>query len=457
MNAHQDLPRGVVLGALALACAGAAAAPDAADDGAAVSSGAAPLQIGLHATAIGTSQRKSAELDIPAPAERDREARLRVTGRGSWALSPALHATLSGSLTNQLVHTPGRPTERRMGTDLREGFLSWQIGQTSYLEAGRIIERNGVAFGSSPSDPMRALAADTNSLDGTETRDARHGVYMVRYTHITEQGSFALLHAPRLRRPDASLIATIDKGIGSMQTNWHPRTLLKVSVNLNEDVSPDLVAYHDSLGTSLAASLVVGSGGATTWYAEGGVSDRRPLGDEALRLGRQIGYLPAGTSTWTPEGAAPRYAADASLGFVHTLDSRLTLNLEYGWSGRAFDRDQWRRWFDSGQAARSAAELAPLWFMRSYASAMQEPISRQYLLARFELKNAFGVDRLGAAGHVYAALAPYSTTWQASLRYAGIPSSVLSASVFDRTGGRRTEFGSTHKDAGLLLRLERYF
>ena len=449
MNAHQDLPRALVLGALALACAGVPAAPDAA--------GAAPLQIGLHATAIGTSQRQAAELDIPAPDERDRETRLRITGRGSWALSPALQATLSGSLANQLVHTPGRPTERRVGADLREGFVSWQIGQASYLEAGRIIERNGVAFGSSPSDPMRALAADTNSLDGTEPRDARHGVYMVRYTHITELASFTLLHAPRLRRPDASLIADIDQGISSMQTNWHPRTLLKVSVNLSEDVSPDLIAYHDSLGTSLAASLVVGSGSATTWYAEGGVSDRRPLGDEALRLGRQIGYLPAGTTTWTPAGAARRHAADVSLGFVHTLDSRLTLNLEYGWSGRAFDRDQWRRWFDSGQAAKSAAELAPLWFMRSYASAMQEPISRQYLLARFELKNAFGVDRLGAAGHVYAALAPYSTTWQASLRYAGIPSSVLSASVFDRTGGRRSEFGSTRKDAGLLLRLERYF
>ena len=64
---------------------------------------------------------------------------------------------------------------------------------------------------------------------------------------------------------------------------------------------------------------------------------------------------------------------------------------------------------------------------------------------------------MGAAGHVYAALAPYSTTWQASLRYAGIPSSVLSVSVFDRTGGRRSEFGSTRKDAGLLMRLERYF
>lgn len=380
---------------------------------------------------------------------------MQLTGRGTWELSPNLHATLSGGLANRLTHTPNSPSNHQLRTDLREGLLSWQIGQTSYLEAGRIIERNGVAFSSSPSDLMRALAANTNSLDSNETREGRHGVYMVRFTHIAELASFTLLHAPRLCRPDASLFKGDD--IGCMQTNWQQRTLLKASVNVDDDINPDFIVYHDSLGTSLAASLAVGSGSATTYYADLGVSNRRPLDEEALRVGRLIGYLPAAGSTVSDSSAAARYPVDLNVGIVHTMGNRLTVNVEYARSGRAFDSRQWQQWFRSGEAARSADERAPLWFIRRYVSAMQEPLSRNNLLLRFDLKNAFGVNRLWASGHVYASLAPFSTTSQLTFRYTGIPSSAISIGAFNRTGARRTEFGSTHRDAGLFLRLERYF
>lgn len=440
---------------VAISCAIASATPSESDESPINQQNPSSLQIRLAATAVGSSQRDKGQLAVPAPNERDKETIWRLTGRVTSTILPSLHATLSGGLTDRLTHTPNLASDRKLSIDLREGFMSWQIGQASYWEAGRIIERNGVAFSSSPSDLLRALATNTNSLDSNENREGRHGVYMVRFTHISELASLTLLHAPRLCRPDASLLKGDD--IGCMQTNWQERTMLKASVNVDENVNPDFIVHHDSFGTSLAASLAVGSGSATTYYIDLGVSNRRPLGEEGLRFGRLIGYLPAPNSTFSDSNGAPHYPVDISVGIVHTMGNRLTVNVEYGRSGRAFDSSQWQQWFRSGEVARSADELAPLWFIRRYASAMQEPLSRDNMLVRFDLKNAFDVDRLWASGRVYASLAPLSTTQQLDFRYTGIPSSAVSISFFNRTGGRRTEFGSTYRDAGLMLRLEHYF
>ncbi len=64
--------------------------------------------------------------------------------------------------------------------DFREGYLSWEALDRTYLDAGRINLKSGVAVGFNPTDFFKTRAVvEPLSVDPTVLREDRLGTVMV--------------------------------------------------------------------------------------------------------------------------------------------------------------------------------------------------------------------------------------------------------------------------------------
>jgi hypothetical protein len=184
---------------------------------------------------------------------------------------------------------------------LREAYASWRPGALTTLEAGRMNERVGAAFGYNPTDFFKAGAVDLDvSPDPISRRTNRLGTIGVRAQQVWDSGSAMLLYSPRL----ASRMEPGDPSAsGELQrTNSIGRWMFVGSQRIGGSLQPQFVAYREEgqtpqFGMNLSALF----GNAVVGYTEV-VAGRRPsliarmtgLGDDtAFRLSSATGF------TWT--------------------------------------------------------------------------------------------------------------------------------------------------------------
>lgn len=227
----------------------------------------------------------------PDPSRVDR---LFADGQFQWKPDAQWTLKLSGRLGERRTAGAAQPGSAHGFMSLREGMAGLRIGDATFLEAGRIVERNGAAFGGNPTDYLRGFSVvDTVAWDPRESRENRLGVALLRVSRIEEGYGWNLDFAPRL----TSHMPAVNPAPGMRahweQTNWQQRILGKLTLNLSDELSPELLAYHDWFGSSLGLNLATGVGNATTAYVESSVSNRLPLTAEASRFALQAGVFAA--------------------------------------------------------------------------------------------------------------------------------------------------------------------
>ena len=73
-----------------------------------------------------------------------------------WTVAEPLTLTISNRFNAALENDIDLPSRQIVRNDFREGYAGWEpFGQT-YLEAGRINVRNGIALGFNPTDFFKA-------------------------------------------------------------------------------------------------------------------------------------------------------------------------------------------------------------------------------------------------------------------------------------------------------------
>jgi hypothetical protein len=461
-------------GALALALAlGATAAiadenadlnliPEAArEPGAAASPGAngAHGRIYVENAATFASLRSDLPAPLPPPSPADWQERLFLDAREHWALAQGLGLDYSGRLNFRADDRIAVPTHENIRHDFREGFVTWTPRTGVFLDAGRINLKSGVAAGYNPTDFFKTHAVvEPTSLDPTVLREDRLGAAMIRASFVAEAGALTVAFAPSFEKPSpifsAKNLPSFDPMFG--RTNAHDRLLVKGNAKLGRDFSPEFLFYREGARTRWGANLTQAIGRKTVSYLEWSGGERTSLIDEALRYGRSTGTIPGFAPSVLPENSGANFRNELSLGASYATEYNVTFNLEYHYNGAAFSHQDWRNWFAIGATRAGLAGVAgQLWYIRSYALDIQQPLARHSVFLRFNWVDAF-VPKLELTGFTSTDLYDGSTIAQLTADYYLSNVWTVGAIAAANLGSRRSEFGSLPQAQTLLFKLARY-
>lgn len=407
-----------------------------------------------------SSQRSELVVPAPGPTPYNWQERLFFDVRKEWNLADRLGLTYSGRLNLRAENDLSFPTHENVINDLRELYLGWQPLDRTYLDAGRINLKSGVALGFNPTDFFRTrVVVEPLSADPTVLREDRLGTLMVRAQQLWEGGSFTAAYAPRLYKPSPIYTSLDIPSVDPMldRTNAHNRFLAKVSVNLANNFSPEFLLYTEGGQTRLGTNLAVGLGQKVVAYLEWSGGRRASLINEALRYGRQTGTLPADASGVLPERSGASFQNELSIGASYTTETRITFNLEYHLDQASFTHTDWHNWFAAGHDRAAASPIAgQLWYLRDYALDRQDPISRHSIFLRADWVDAF-VPKLELTGFVNTDLYDGSGLLQLGADYYLSDTWTVGALVMANFGSARSDFGSLPQAANFLVKVARYF
>jgi len=374
----------------------------------------------------------------------------------TWTLGDGLQGTLSDRGNLFAENDIAIPSHQDFRNDFREGYLTWKpVGET-YLEAGRINVRNGVALGYNPTDFFKTRTpVSQSSEDPSVIREDRLGVAMVQGQRLFEGGSISLAFAPRLESPVAmptsGMPPSVDPGFG--RTNGQNRTLLSGSYEIADGVSPEFLVYHEDGNTRLGANVSRTIGQAVVVYGEWAGGQQAPLSSRAIEFGKLTHVLPAAVPDADPRRS---FANDAALGASWTDGvDEITLNLEYHYHQTGFSADQWRNWFAAGAAHNNSTDSL-LWFARAYASDQQEPMTQQEFFLRADWNDAI-VQHLELSAIAFVDAYDGSVLTQFSASYYLSDNWTLGGLAGASVGASRSERGSLPEQASVIAQLVHYF
>jgi len=207
---------------------------------------------------------------------------------------------------------------------------------------------------------------------------------MLRAQRIWTGGAMTVAFAPAVSHTSPIYSDTNLPTVGPSfdRTNARARLLVKGSINVAADFSPELLVYHEGDRTRFGLNITRGIGPDVVAYAEwtGGVE--AGVIDDALAYGRDTGVLPVGAPGVLSHDSASTFREDLSVGASFSTKPKLTLNVEYHFHEAGFDERDWERWFMAGEGTTSASLAArALWFIRSYALDSQDPVTRHSFLS----------------------------------------------------------------------------
>ena len=406
-----------------------------------------------------SSLRNDLLVPAPAPLPYDWQERLFLDVRKEYRVADRLNLTLSDRLNFRGENDLGFPNHENVINDLRELYLGWQAADRTYLDAGRINLKSGVALGYNPTDFFRSRAVvEPLSADPTVLREDRLGTLMLRGQQLWEHGSFIAAVAPKIARPSAIYANLNLPSVDPMfdRTNARARFLLQSSVNVTSDFNPEFLLYREGNETRFGTNLAESVGQKGVVYLEWSGGRRASLIDEAVRYGRQTGTLPADAPSVVPESSQMSFQNELSLGVSYTTESRVTFNLEYHLNQSAFTHADWNNWFASGYGRSGKSPLAlQLWYLRSYALDQQDPISRHSAFLRADWVDAF-IPKLELTGFVNADTCDGSGLLQVTADYYFSDNWTVGAVVMTNFGAERSDFGSLPQAANVLLKVARY-
>ena len=396
---------------------------------------------------------------VPAPSSSPHwQGRLLFDARVRWPVGEHTGFVVSDRLNLRAENDIDFPNHENFINDLREVYLSLQIGTRSYLDVGRVNLKSGVALGFNPTDFFKTRAVtEPLSADPTALREDRLGTVMLRAQRVLDRGSVMLVYAPQLKSRSALYsnldLPSVDPGFD--RTNGTQRWLLKGTANFTANFSPELLYYHEPGTDRVGLNLTRAFGRHSVAYLEWSGGSRTNLIDQALAYGRATGTLPAAAPAVLPENAERRFQSELAVGASYTTVSELTLNLEYHYDQAAFSAADWRRWFAVGTTTPDPTARAELWYLRAYASDRQQPVSRHSLFLLASWSDAF-IPKLNLSGFVNTDLYDGSSLLQLSTTYDVSDHWTIGGLIMGYLGGRRTNYGSLPVQATVLVNITRY-
>lgn len=339
--------------------------------------------------------------------------------------------------------------------DFREGYASWEVAANTYLEAGRINLRNGVALGYNPTDFFKTHTVVLQaSLDPSAMRENRLGTLMARAEKIGP-GSASIAYAPKLERPYA--IVSDDWGVLPRldATNSAHRVLGVASADLG-DFSSQLLGYFEPGRSKVGLNLSRPLGNAVVAYVEWAGGSEKSLIARAFAYGQETGTIPLVASLVLPTASQAAFSNDAAAGASWTIAGRITLNFEYHLHQSGFTRQDWQNWFDAGSAGPNPSSAAEeLWYIRAYGADVQEPATRHQIFIRADWPRAF-TSKLQLSGFAFVDLYDGSSLMQVVASY--YPSDKWTIALYGsaNAGGPRSERGSMPQLGSGLLQVVRY-
>jgi hypothetical protein len=379
--------------------------------------------------------------------------------RQQLSLAEELTATYSGRLNLIAESDQSFPTHGTVQHDFREGYLSWSPGNDFFFDLGRVNVRSGVGFGFNPTDFFKTRAVvDEVSLDPRVLRENRLGTFLARGQYVFEGGAVTVLYSPKLQSPSPITLANAPSFDPDFdRTNGEDRVLVKASVDLANDVSPEFLVLHQDGRWTAGANITRGLSDSTTAYLEWAGEKRAGLIEDALSYGVRTGSLPANVPNLFPGSLSTHFQNDLVAGLSYTTPFKLTLTGEYEYHQAGFSASDWRNWFRIG-TARPGSLLADgeLWYIRLYAEAQQEPLAQQSLFLRGTWDDALVPDlSLGALTNINLYDGSLLAQLTVNYKFSDLWSVGLLAGAY--LGSPRSQYGSNPQAASLVLSLRRYF
>ncbi len=238
---------------------------------------------------------------------------------------------------------------------LKEAYLSGRLSDDAMLDLGRINVRNGVALGYNPTDHFRVNAARSIvSVNPASLKENRLGAGMVRGQWVWNGGSLSALYAPRLGDQPSNNAFNPDWGASNPRDRW----LMTFSPKLSEQITPQLLLYHEAgrspqLGLNISTLL----NNATVAYLEWSGGRRPSSWDQML----DYAGLPHADST--------RFRNHVATGLTYTTENKLSLTAEYHYNGSALDAADWAR--------LPHASVAGYWGLRQWLRATQDAPTKE--------------------------------------------------------------------------------
>jgi hypothetical protein len=342
--------------------------------------------------------------------------------------------------------------------DFREGYITWEMSASTYLEVGRINVRNGMALGFNPTDffKTRTLVGQA-SLDPSTIRQNRLGTLMARGQRIWDGGSASIAFAPKMYEPSA-IMSNDRLGVDPRfdATNAANRVLGTLSLDF-VDFNPQVLGYFEHHRSKIGVNLSWPFGDAVIAYVEWAGGPETNLIARSFAYGQATGTLPPNAPLLLPTDTGTTFRNDIAAGASWTIASKITLNSEYHFHQAGFTHQDWRNWFDMGSSPTSPpAAASALWYIRGYASDQQEPMSRHQLFVRVSWPRAF-VSELELGGFALVNLLDGSTLSQVLVSYYLSDTWTLVAYGSMNFGSARSERGSLPQLGSGILQVVRYF
>src|SRR5579863_3713251 len=215
-------------------------------------------RIYLEDAFILSPQRGAFIVPSPQPAAPDYQERLFLDIRRTWSLNERLNFTFSDRLNFRGEDDISFPNHENVLNEFREGFLSWEPFNQTYLDVGRTNLRSGAALGFNPTDFFKTRAiVEPLSADPSVLREDRLGTFMLETQYVGQGRSLTVALAPALTGPSAIYGNTNLPSFNPSfdRTNDHFRLLVKGSVNIGNDFSPELLFYHEGNRYNVGANL----------------------------------------------------------------------------------------------------------------------------------------------------------------------------------------------------------
>lgn len=359
-----------------------------------------------------------------------------------WTPSPRL--TFASSIRLNVIEQDGQAffSDRSVRNDLRETYVTWEPFDNTYVEAGRINIRNGVALGFNPTDffKTRSLVGQA-SLDPSVLRQNRVGTLMVRGQTIWNGGSASLALAPKLT--DATPVGETNRhGLDPRfdATNAAYRMFGTLALEI-ADLNPQLLAYYEQHRAKVGLDLSQPIGDALVAYAEWAGGPEMNLAARANAYGKETGTLPPILPVLPPTSTSTRFRNDVAAGLSWTIATKITVNIEYHFHQAGFSKQDWRSWFELGSDPSSPFPTSALWYVRGYATDQQEPTTMHQAFVRAAWPKAF-VNELELTGFAFVDILDGSVLTQISARYYASSAWTLAAYGSANIGAVRTERGS---------------
>jgi hypothetical protein len=420
----------------------------------------APAKIFVE-NAFTQSWRRGGIVAFPPPEASAWQERLLLDARDQWRVGSDISLTYSGRLNARVQDRLDFPSHENLTNDLREAYASWEPMESTFIDAGRINLKSGVALGFNPTDFFKTRAVvEPLSSDPVVLREDRLGTLMLRAQRVWAAGSLTLAYAPAVASASAIYHDSDLHSFDPMfdRTNAQDRFLIKGSLDLGHGFTPELLAYHDGGRTRWGANLAQNIGQRVVAYTEWSGGPRAGLIDEALRFGRATGTLPSSAPGVLPDNARERFRSELAAGFSYTTDQpKITFNAELNYNEGGFSGADWDNWFRTGRGTTSRSPIAgQLWYLRSYALDQQQPVSRSNAFVRADWVDAF-IPKLELTSFVNADLLDGSGRFQLAADYYLSDRWTVGGLVLVDFGSRHSDYGSLPEAGSVLLKVVRYF